>query len=370
MGACDSRVAGTRWRRAARRASSTRRQRACGRPQSARGARLVDHVLQLRLGRVLAQRAHDGAQLLGRDGACAAARGSVRASAVAQSVSGGLRLPAAKRVDGSFADRLFARRCCAPLLRAASARRCCAPLLRAAVARRFCAPRLRAAVHVPSPSLSKSANASLNSAICSSASSQRVSWRAFKARDPAGNGENRGGRALLGFNALPHSSTSLRPPRRTHPSAGRPLLLLCVCNGLGASEGGPASTGNGYFGVVPFANGTTAFRALSRAVRLKFGLLRLLACGRPLQFTARGLKPSRLRGSECSAPWRSSSCAPRWPMTKQDRRVAPSTRSGCVCSPPGPAESGRQAHSPVDTWWRMFGASGWRSWPRRLYCKL
>ena len=34
------------------------------------GVHLVDHVLQLRLGRVLAERAHDGAQLLGRDLSC------------------------------------------------------------------------------------------------------------------------------------------------------------------------------------------------------------------------------------------------------------------------------------------------------------
>lgn len=33
----------------------------------------VDHVLQLRLGRVLAERAHDGAQLLGCDLACSGA---------------------------------------------------------------------------------------------------------------------------------------------------------------------------------------------------------------------------------------------------------------------------------------------------------
>ena len=31
---------------------------------------LIDHVLQLRLGRVLAQRAHNGTQLLGGDLAC------------------------------------------------------------------------------------------------------------------------------------------------------------------------------------------------------------------------------------------------------------------------------------------------------------
>jgi hypothetical protein len=31
------------------------------------GIHLVDHILQLRLGRILAQRAHDGAQLLGGD---------------------------------------------------------------------------------------------------------------------------------------------------------------------------------------------------------------------------------------------------------------------------------------------------------------
>jgi hypothetical protein len=35
------------------------------------GVDLVDHVLELGLGRVLAQRPHDGAQLLGRDGAVA-----------------------------------------------------------------------------------------------------------------------------------------------------------------------------------------------------------------------------------------------------------------------------------------------------------
>lgn len=34
------------------------------------GIHLVDHILQLRFGRVLAQRAHDGAQLLGGDLAC------------------------------------------------------------------------------------------------------------------------------------------------------------------------------------------------------------------------------------------------------------------------------------------------------------
>jgi len=35
------------------------------------GVDLVDHVLELRLGRVLAQRSHDGAELLGRDLSCA-----------------------------------------------------------------------------------------------------------------------------------------------------------------------------------------------------------------------------------------------------------------------------------------------------------
>jgi hypothetical protein len=35
------------------------------------GVDLVDHVLELRLGRVLAKRSHDGAQLLSGDLACA-----------------------------------------------------------------------------------------------------------------------------------------------------------------------------------------------------------------------------------------------------------------------------------------------------------
>ena len=51
-------------RPAAGRPSASRR--VCG----AQGAHLVDHVLQLRLRRVLAQRPHHCAQLLGRHGAC------------------------------------------------------------------------------------------------------------------------------------------------------------------------------------------------------------------------------------------------------------------------------------------------------------
>lgn len=37
------------------------------------GVHLVDHILQLRLAGVLAERAHDGAQFLGGDLACSAA---------------------------------------------------------------------------------------------------------------------------------------------------------------------------------------------------------------------------------------------------------------------------------------------------------
>lgn len=41
------------------------------------GIHLVDHVLELRLAGILAERAHDGAQLLGGDLACEASSSAV-----------------------------------------------------------------------------------------------------------------------------------------------------------------------------------------------------------------------------------------------------------------------------------------------------